>query len=329
MNTLLAQALKIHNQGDYSGAAEIYETLCRDSKSTEYPDALHLLGLCRLHQNDLDEALNLINQAIALKPNTAVYYGNRGNVYRRLNQFEKAKQDYERALGLVPNFIDALQNYASLLHKMGEHQKAIKKYRRLLELVPGHAQATIALSEILFVQGDTPEAVQGWEEAIIALQEVLKKNPDHFEAWHTLAQLFFSSAAFAKDKRKMYLMAAGAFQEALRLQPDNVQIFNNLGCCYKDAGLLQKSVEIFRKLLEQTPDYPPALHNLANTLHAQGEIEPCLDYARRLIEVQKGEDIDTQAMVISSYLFSFLAIEHDFYRAMKEFNLFSEVAAHV
>jgi tetratricopeptide (TPR) repeat protein len=50
--------------------------------------------------NRLDEALQVFNVAIAYEPNFAGTYANRGILYDRMGQYQKAIEDYERALSM-------------------------------------------------------------------------------------------------------------------------------------------------------------------------------------------------------------------------------------
>jgi regulator of sirC expression with transglutaminase-like and TPR domain len=68
----------------------------------------------------VEQALADLNQAIALDPDFAVAYANRGNAYATLGEVEKAVADFERYLELAPNSAIADQVRAQLASLRGE-----------------------------------------------------------------------------------------------------------------------------------------------------------------------------------------------------------------
>jgi tetratricopeptide (TPR) repeat protein len=61
--------------------------------------------------------------------------------------------------------------------------------------------------------------------------------------------------------------AIAAYQQNLRLAPDDVLARNNLGNVYRDSGRPREAMEAYRAAVEIDPDYVQAWHNLGLTFY--------------------------------------------------------------
>src|SRR3546814_19578075 len=95
--TRLQSALDAHDRGDLDAARKGYEAVLH--RVVDHPDALHLLGVIADQQGRHEEAVGLINRAIARAPGTAVYLGNLGNALLSLKRDIEAEAAYRRAMG--------------------------------------------------------------------------------------------------------------------------------------------------------------------------------------------------------------------------------------
>src|SRR5215471_4513239 len=73
------------------------------------PEGHVLLGNILLAQKHFDEALSSFSKAIALKPDMAGAYMNRGAVYAFQKQDELAEQDFKKAISIDPHTLQAYQ----------------------------------------------------------------------------------------------------------------------------------------------------------------------------------------------------------------------------
>ena len=58
----------------------------------------------------LEEALASYDKAIALKPDYAEAFNNRGIALRQLKRFDEALASYDKAIALKPDYADAFNN---------------------------------------------------------------------------------------------------------------------------------------------------------------------------------------------------------------------------
>ncbi|AFZ36966.1 Tetratricopeptide TPR_1 repeat-containing protein [Stanieria cyanosphaera PCC 7437] len=81
-------------------------------------------------------AIAIINQLIALRPNSAIDYNNRGLMHFRNNQIAEAIADLSQALKLDPKLDRAYNNRANCYAAQGNLAEAIADYRKKLGLRP-------------------------------------------------------------------------------------------------------------------------------------------------------------------------------------------------
>ena len=81
------------------------------------------------------------NRAIELNPNDAHAYGNRGNFYSELGQYERAIEDYDKAIELDIFDPTTYYNRGNSYSDLGQYQRAIEDYDKAIELDPDYAEA--------------------------------------------------------------------------------------------------------------------------------------------------------------------------------------------
>ena len=98
---MLEKALESHRQGDYAEAENKYREML--AQEPENYELLHLLAVLKQETGFLDEAMELINQAIDLRPESAAYLAVRGSILKGQGDIGGAIADLEKALELNPN----------------------------------------------------------------------------------------------------------------------------------------------------------------------------------------------------------------------------------
>ncbi len=62
-----------------------------------------------------------------------------------------------------------------------------------------------------------------------------------------------------------YALALGAFEQAVALDPDSVEALFNLGACFEAIGDPPRAINIYRRILELTPNDPDCYANLGTS----------------------------------------------------------------
>lgn len=108
-----------------------------------------------------------------------------------------------------------------------------------------------------------------FDEALLLLKEVVKVEPDFFEAYSNIG-VCYRNLNMLKD-------AQGSFEFALKLKPNSPVAHNNLGNVYvaqERFDLAKKHYEIALKL---KPKYIDAMRNLGSVLYFTGEEEKAIE----------------------------------------------------
>jgi Flp pilus assembly protein TadD len=124
---------------DKMGNFEKMETEMREALrlNPDYADALNYLGYSFAERGvRLQEALTLIQKAMALKPNQGYITDSLGWVYFKLGEYEKAVTELEKANQLTPDDSTITEHLADGYAKLNRVNKAIEAYDRALTLEP-------------------------------------------------------------------------------------------------------------------------------------------------------------------------------------------------
>jgi len=186
----------------------------------EQPDAQHFLGVLRHTQGRVDEAVALIQRALAIIPDHATAWTNLGNVQLLAGRATEAQAAYENAvhhgtdgdqghdaamalnnlcvlhrhqgrldqselsarsaLEREPDFGDAWYNLSLTLLKQGRVHDGLLAGSRAVALWPEHLQSRQELIRALMLLGER-------ERAALLLRDWLAEDPDNPVAEHMLA----------------------------------------------------------------------------------------------------------------------------------------------
>jgi len=169
----LRSAIAFHQRGDLANAEALYRKIL--SFYPENSDALHLLGVLATQCGQHSDAITLIDRAIALNPQQAIYFSNRGNSLLELKRFEEALTSYERAVTLKPDYAEAYFNRGNSLLELKRFEEALASYERAVALKPDYAEAYSNRGNALLELGRAEEALLSYERAVAL-------KPDYAEA---------------------------------------------------------------------------------------------------------------------------------------------------
>lgn len=138
-----------------------------------HPVATGLLGVARLSSGRVEEAYDLLTDAVAADPETAVWHSNLGAALRRLGRYEDAVRVGMEAVRLSPDTPGGYINYALALEDLEQYKDAKIALVKALGISHDDVYAHIALSQLLLAAGDY-EA--GWREYEYVTPEAHKRD---------------------------------------------------------------------------------------------------------------------------------------------------------
>lgn len=125
-------------------------------------------------QGEYAVAIALLDRLIALRPNSAADYNNRGLMYFRNNQITEALGDLSQALSIDPKLDSAYNNRANCYAARGELIEALADYDIALDLNPANLRAWINQGVTFREIGMYDLAIENFDIALIigdSLQE--------------------------------------------------------------------------------------------------------------------------------------------------------------
>jgi protein O-mannosyl-transferase len=199
----------------------------------------------------VDEAVEHVEKALALKPDYAEARNNLGLALASRGRLDEALAQYRKALELEPAYAEARNNLGFLLARRGQVDEAIAQYRRALEIDPGLARAHYNLAEALTAREQT-------DEAAVHLRMALALRPEYAEAHNSLGVIL--------AERGKVNEARDQFFKAVELNPQYADARNNLGIVLARSGRLDEAIVHFQKALQDDPLSTEIRNNLRAAL---------------------------------------------------------------
>lgn len=118
------------------------------------------LGIFLFHQNLLEEAVQTFQKGIErIEPKEpvvlSIFYGQLGDLYQELKQFDAVREVYEKALEYNPNNESVLNNYSYFLAVRGEDLKKAERMSALsIKLSPNNPTFLDTYAWVFFKQGN-------------------------------------------------------------------------------------------------------------------------------------------------------------------------------
>ncbi len=244
---------------------------------TAYDYALRARQLWRNYndEKDLENALQLLEQAIQLDPGFALghvmigeilfkglrYYGVPTKVW--INQ---ALSMAEWAIQIDSTLAEAYLLRGNILNdQMNKPLEAQKDFRRAFELDPGNPEVLNSLGYNFMQQGNYRKGA----DLIVKALEVGhgRKDPEYFLNWGMLYQVI--------DE---YSKAESLYLQAKNLAPDWINPYTQLGKLYQEWGKYDLAIDHFEQALEISPMDQNVVDALGWTHYLSGNLAEAATY---------------------------------------------------
>ena len=201
--------------------------------NSKYLPAFHTKTqvLLDLHQDDA--ASKVIGSALKIGE-TAMTYFLQGEVYRRLNQLQRAEWAYQSATKIDKGFIDAYIAWAEISATLNKAHEALEAAEAALGIDPDSQEALIVRSRGFAL-------LKNFTDAIDDVSEVVKLNPGNIKAYYQRGIYYMDS-----NKPKE---AIKDFETVLKFQPDYWQAIAGRADAFAKTGDKNTALEGYHKLL--------------------------------------------------------------------------------
>jgi len=300
---ILAQALKVHQAGQFHEASVLYERVLKFAPKNA--EALHLSGLIAHQQGSVDKAIKRIKHAVRLRPSSTTFLTNLcavlmasnrreeakkyhkkivalnpvnheawfglGNIHQQFAEFDEAIIAYKKVIQILPGHVGAHHNLGAAYHAQGKQIRAVKCFQAALKRKPEFAQVHFSLANAYMVMGARDDAIQSLQNAII-------KKPDYLEARYNLANLY-------KDMGNN-LAALENYGALLKIAPSMAEAHNNLGNVLLNINQEAQALKCYQKALKINPDYAEAMHNMSIALQNNGQYAEAMTHCQKAISLK-------------------------------------------
>jgi tetratricopeptide (TPR) repeat protein len=230
----------------------------------------HFQAINSAKDNKLSPAVAKLKQAIKIKPNQAVYYGELGNILYRQKKFNDAESAYRQAIVLSPTWEDFYQALGDVLVKQNNFSEAISVYQQAIALNPLNATLYRSLGDAWMKQGQL-------ESAEVAYQKALNIDPMNPFYYRRLGDVFQQTNSLD--------LAVANYRKAIALEPKTAYFYTNLGRTLAQQNKLDEAINNCKKaiaLANKNPDY----HRTLGDIQLQkGEIDQALNTYQKAISL--------------------------------------------
>lgn len=231
----------------------------------------------------LGEAIeHLVSEFIDLKKEEALRLFDEANSRVKADQLPEALELLEEATGYFEDNIDILAQRASVLTQLGRFDEAEKVYREILELDPNDLRSMFGLAEIY-------ETTQRVEEAIDIVQKAgklakeIKLPPSQRSRIHYYVGEFDLILKRLQD-------ASGQFEEAVDLDPENVELKTDIGDSLSSRGYYEESEKYYEDAMRIDPEMVHTYNRLGIAYRRQGKYDQALEVYRKALRIRGKDD---------------------------------------
>lgn len=136
-------------------------------------------------QGHYTRALDLLNQAIYLVPDNGELYHNRGMVYTRMEEYDRALSDFSRAIALSPH-PGSFEQRGYVYKQIGDTEAARLDWEQVIEMDPSSTMALANLGYLLSQEGD----IESCKRALALLDRSIESEPSVAQAYATRAEIY-------------------------------------------------------------------------------------------------------------------------------------------
>jgi protein O-GlcNAc transferase len=267
---LLQQAVQLHQAGRLAEAESIYQQLLTLAPGA-YP-VLHLMGLLRLQQARLPEALFFIEAALKVRPDAPETLTNYAVALSGAGRQEDALAALDSALIVQPGNTTLWSNRGAIKNKLDRNEEALTDLARAIALEPRNFEALNNRGLVLHALHRYPDALASFDAALAAA-------PDYIEARNNRG---LALREMARDGE-----ALADFDRVIAAQPRYAGAHVNRASMLWRMERLDEALESYDRALAIDPDLALALESRSNLLWTRKQaLAPAIADLEHALKIQ-------------------------------------------
>ncbi len=187
-------AQQYYQNGEFEKAAVMYEKLYDKTKSDYYFERYveSLLG-----QGAYDECISVIKKQLRKQPENVSLYVSYGKIYDRMEQPDKAAEQYKTAIDNLPRDQYAVTQLASSFMRLQKYDEAVATYEKGAKILKDDYVFALNLGELYRRKGDIPKMIDNYLNSLVM-------NPERSNQIKTYFQRYLSEDDFLELQAKLY-----------------------------------------------------------------------------------------------------------------------------
>lgn len=211
----------------------------------------YLEGLALMDRWDkdgnLDAAIELFQEAIAIDPGFALAFARSAEAYRisyalsgEETLLDKAISAIDEAVRLNPDLAPVQVTLGRIHSTRGNTDLAFAATERALEIDPNDAEANSAIAKLYARLGRLEDAEAAYEKAIAL-------NPDSTTILNSYANFLYDQGRLDD--------AASQWQMVIQLVPEHYAALVNLGSVFEETGKTPEAIDMYQRSIAVQPTY--------------------------------------------------------------------------
>jgi tetratricopeptide (TPR) repeat protein len=210
---------------------EINEALRLQPKN---PNFLTSLADVHHEKGEIDRALALYAEALALDPTVSSSYGGRGFIWSRIGEYDRAMADYDEAIRLDPKANRTLSARGDLWRQKGDLVRALRDIDQSLKLNPNDVIGYLYRGDALRYKGD-------FKAALAAYDNLLKRAPDDIPGLTSVGLTYEKMGDLTRAKEAFNAAVASKSQERANINNSSLETAR-ARLAALDSGALQPAI---------------------------------------------------------------------------------------
>ncbi len=203
--------------------------------SPDRTEPIYLLSLAYLELGETEKIDPLLEKAVADHPKDVDVLLGAGDIYTRMDNYDKAIDMFKKVLEVDPQNSNAYKQLGILEGLRENWAKSNEFYQKAMELDPDNADLAYNIGVSYYNQGQ-------FDEAIPYFKKSLEAEPDNETTLKVLASCYVRS-----DKSEE---AVEFMEKTVEMYPDDPTMWEYLAIVYGKMGMKDKAEEAFNKSKE-------------------------------------------------------------------------------
>ena len=244
-----------------------------------YVQGLGYLQKYEQKSENIDNAINAFNEAVAIDNDFALAHAGLGQAYWRKYQntsepawIDRAIDESEIAYNLNKRLLQVNITRGMISTGRGSYEEAVQYFNDALLTDPTSADALLGLAEAY-------EYLGNYEQAESTYKRAIRLKPDYWAGYNHLGAFYYRNSNYDKAKEQ--------FRRVIEVTPDNYRGYMNLGSMHYFTEQLDEARAMYEKSLELEKTFSAA-SNLGTLYYIEGRYPESAAMYETAIEINDG-----------------------------------------